>query len=113
MNAAEVLNEVRQCGIRLHVNGSDLCYAAPQGALTADLKAELKANKPQLLTILSNNKHRRQGDRLYPYRFKLRDGGGTYLTPAKTLGEAKAALQRRYGEDLLLVTTGRVACPES
>ena len=49
----------------------------------------------------------------YAYRFKLRDGGGTYLTPAKTLGEAKAALQRRYGEDLLLVTTGSGACPES
>ena len=49
----------------------------------------------------------------YAYRFKLRDGGGTYLTPAKTLGEAKAALQRRYGEDLLLVTTGSGACQES
>lgn len=106
MNAAEVLNEVRQRGIRLHVNGSDLCYAAPQGTLTADLKAELKANKPQLLTILSNRKHRRQGDRLYPYRFKLRDGGGTYLTPAKTLREAKAELGLHYGTDLLLVTEG-------
>ncbi len=52
-------------------------------------------------------------DGRYPYRFKLRDGGGTYLTPAKTLGEAKAELQRRYGEDLLLVTTGSGECPES
>ena len=49
----------------------------------------------------------------YAYRFKLRDGGGTYLTPAKTLGEAKAALQRRYGEDLLLVTTGSGGGQES
>ncbi len=41
---------------------------------------------------------------LYPYRFKLRDGGGTYLTPATTLEEARDELERRYGKDLLLVS---------
>ena len=40
----------------------------------------------------------------YVYRFKLRDGGGTYLTPAKTLDAARAELERRYGKDLLLVS---------
>ncbi len=44
-----------------------------------------------------------EDESLYPYRFKLRDGGGTYLTPAKTLGAAKAELEGRYGKDLLLV----------
>ncbi len=43
-------------------------------------------------------------DRLYPYRFKLRNGGGTYLTPAETLDVARAELERCYGKDLLLVS---------
>ena len=40
----------------------------------------------------------------YAYRFKLRDGGGTYLTPAETLDVARAELERCYGKDLLLVS---------
>ena len=40
----------------------------------------------------------------YPYRFKLRGGGGTYLTPAETLEVARAELERCYGKDLLLVS---------
>ncbi len=40
----------------------------------------------------------------YVYRFKLRDGGGTYLTPAETLDVARAELERCYGKDLLLVS---------
>ena len=40
----------------------------------------------------------------YAYRFKLRSGGGTYLTPAKTLDVARAELERCYGKDLLLVS---------
>ena len=71
-----------------------------------NLVADGDENRAHLLQATEN-------ERRYPYRFKLRDGGGTYLTPAKTLGEAKAALQRRYGEDLLLVTTGSGECQES
>ncbi len=41
---------------------------------------------------------------LYAYRFKLRNGGGTYLTPAETLDVARAELERCYGKDLLLVS---------
>ncbi len=40
----------------------------------------------------------------YVYRFKLRGGGGTYLTPAETLDVARAELERCYGKDLLLVS---------
>ncbi len=40
----------------------------------------------------------------YAYRFKLRNGGGTYLTPATTLEDAKDELERCYGKDLLLVS---------
>ena len=40
----------------------------------------------------------------YAYRFKLRNGGGTYLTPAETLDVARAELERCYGKGLLLVS---------
>ena len=45
-------------------------------------------------------------ERRYPYRFRLKEnkGSGTYITPAKTLDEARAELERRYGKDLLLVS---------
>ncbi len=43
----------------------------------------------------------------YAYRFKLRDGGGTYLTPAPTLEQAEAELRRKYGDSLLLVVAER------
>ena len=43
---------------------------------------------------------------LYRYRFKLRDGGGTYLTPAPTLEQAEAELRHKYGDSLLLVVAG-------
>ena len=42
----------------------------------------------------------------YAYRFKLRDGGGTYLTPAPTLEQAEAELRRKYDDSLLLVVAG-------
>ena len=42
----------------------------------------------------------------YAYRFKLRDGGGTYLTPAPTLEQAEAELRHKYGDSLLLVVAG-------
>ncbi len=43
---------------------------------------------------------------LHPYRYRLKNdkGGGTYLTPAATLEEARDELERRYGKDLLLVS---------
>lgn len=40
----------------------------------------------------------------YAYRFKFRDGGGTYITAANTLDAARAELERCYGKDLLLVS---------
>ena len=45
-----------------------------------------------------------EDERLYPYRFKLRDGGGIYLTSATTLEDARAELERCYGKDLLLMS---------
>ncbi len=40
----------------------------------------------------------------YPYRFKLRDGGGTYITHAATLEEARDELLARWPEDLIDVS---------
>ncbi len=42
----------------------------------------------------------------YRYRFKNGKGGGTYLTPAATLTEARAELLRRWPDELLVVMRG-------
>ncbi len=46
------------------------------------------------------------------YRFRLKDsrGGGTYLTPAATLTEARAELLRRWPDELLVVTKAGQTC---
>lgn len=46
------LDELRRQKIRLWVDGGDLCLDAPKGALTADLRMELKARKLELLATL-------------------------------------------------------------
>ncbi len=61
-------------------------------------------SKKALVRALTKPTKAPRTDRLYPYRFKLRNGGGTYLTPAETLDVARAELERCYGKDLLLVS---------
>ena len=52
MNAAELVSRVRDLGINLWVEGDDLRYSAPKGALTQDLRAELVAHKAEILAFL-------------------------------------------------------------
>ncbi len=52
MNTAELLTEVQRRGIQLRAEGASLHYRAPKGTLTADLRAQLKAHKAELLTAL-------------------------------------------------------------
>ena len=49
---------------------------------------------------------------LQPYRYRLKNGkgGGTYLTPAATLEEARAELLRRWPDELLAVTRAGRTC---
>ncbi|MEZ4868985.1 MAG: amino acid adenylation domain-containing protein [Caldilineaceae bacterium] len=49
---ADFLHTLRKRQIRLWVEGDDLCLDAPQGALTAELRTEIKARKPELLAFL-------------------------------------------------------------
>ena len=121
MNTAELLTEVQRRGIQLRAEGASLHYQAPKGTLTADLRAKLKAHKAELLTALekftaaavittcegATNSKVSTGLHPYHYRLKNDKGGGTYLTPAATLEEARAELLRRWPDELLMVTRGR------
>ncbi|MGH8577107.1 MAG: hypothetical protein ACREXJ_09380 [Gammaproteobacteria bacterium] len=51
MNAS--LERCRVAGIRLRVEGTDLLCDAPQGALTPELVADLKAHKAEILAALT------------------------------------------------------------
>jgi len=48
-----LVERCRLAGIRLRVEGTDLCCDAPKGALTSELLTALKANKPAILAALA------------------------------------------------------------
>ena len=53
MNAAELLAELEGRSVRLDVADNGLRYAAPKGALTAELRAAMADRKVELLAILA------------------------------------------------------------
>lgn len=52
MSTAEFLSHVRSMGVNLWVDGDDLRYSAPKGAMTQDLRAELAERKVEILGFL-------------------------------------------------------------
>jgi hypothetical protein len=55
MNATQLISRIRAKGIRLKVAGNTLRYEAPAGALTDELKVELKAQKMEIIKTLAND----------------------------------------------------------
>lgn len=53
MNAAALLSELRRRDIQLRAEGDELRCSAPAGALTADLRDELRRCKAELLALLA------------------------------------------------------------
>ncbi len=54
MNPAELLDEIQNRGIRLEARQDMLCFQAPKGTLTPELRQALRQHKPGLLRILPN-----------------------------------------------------------
>ena len=52
MTALEIVRHLRQRGVTLWLEGERLRYRAPKGVLTPSLRAELLANKPQIMDLL-------------------------------------------------------------
>jgi non-ribosomal peptide synthase protein (TIGR01720 family) len=52
MTIIDLLSRARNLGINLWVDGDNLRYSAPKGVLTQELRAELVARKPEILTFL-------------------------------------------------------------
>ena len=50
--AAGLLESVRQLGITLVLDGSDLRFKAPKGAMTTNLREALVTHKPEILVLL-------------------------------------------------------------
>ena len=120
MSAAVLLAEIQQLGVCLEARGATLHAEAPEDILTPELVAKLKAHKAELLTALEKSTaaavittcegvtNPKINTGLHPYHYRLKNdkGGGTYLTPAATLEEARAELLRRWPDELLMVTRG-------
>lgn len=55
MNTEEFLAYLRTLGIYVRLEGDQLRYNAPEGALTADLRAQLVQRKPEILRLLGES----------------------------------------------------------
>lgn len=55
MNVPELVTDLRQRGIHLWTDGAQLRFRAPQGALTAEDREHLVANKPAVLDYLARD----------------------------------------------------------
>ncbi|HVK99263.1 MAG TPA: condensation domain-containing protein, partial [Dongiaceae bacterium] len=52
MNVLDLLTQLRRAGIQLSLDGDKLKIKAPQGAMTDEVKAQLKAQKDQIVEFL-------------------------------------------------------------
>jgi len=57
MKTSELLQRLRDLGIRLWVEGAELKVHAPKGAMTPELKQELLAKKQALIDLMTNLMH--------------------------------------------------------
>jgi hypothetical protein len=91
-----LIERCRLAGIRLRVEGTDLQYDGPKGAMTPDLIAELKAHKPAILAALAHPE-----DVALWWRVAVREPGGRTievdLPSGLTLCESTAYAERYHG----------------
>jgi len=52
----EFLSYLRRCNVKVWVEGEQLRYGAPKGALTAELRSELVARKGELIAFLRESR---------------------------------------------------------
>lgn len=56
MDAREILDTISERGIRLTAAGDKIQYHGPDGAMTAELLALVKDNRPEILALLTGNR---------------------------------------------------------
>lgn len=80
MSAEALAQRLERLGVRLDVEADRLVVDAPRGVLTADIKAELVACKPQLLRLIGSGIPLADfaADRLPVIRFTIRETGDTW-----------------------------------
>lgn len=96
--ATDLLTLAEQYGIEMIPAGDRIRLRAPAPPPPEVLET-LRAHKAELLELLACP-HRRA----YHYRLRNGEGGGTCLTNAPTVEDARRELLKRYGDRLLLVT---------
>ena len=64
MKTVDFLEHLRSLDIRVNVNGEQLRINAPNGSLTPELQAELRARKAEILALLHQPNHK-------AYRFAM------------------------------------------
>ena len=82
-SASALLDRLHAAGVQLTANGDKLHVSAPPGVLTPELRAELLANKPALLEVLTAP------------QFIVEDGCEAHNVSAEAVASRSAEVQRR------------------
>ena len=79
MSADTLILELRRLGVRLRAEHDRLVVDAPRGVLTDEMRAELKARKPDVLRLVQSTPSLADvaADRLPSIRFTIRESGDT------------------------------------
>jgi amino acid adenylation domain-containing protein len=57
MSTADFLADLLRKGVRLWIEGGELCYGAPKGVMTPFLRKDLAEHKEKVVTLLGEHKH--------------------------------------------------------
>jgi pyochelin synthetase len=79
MSATELVDHLRSIGVQLWVDGENLRFRAPRDVLGADLKAALKAAKPDVIALLADETAPLRAPRQRFEPFPLTDVQAAYL----------------------------------
>lgn len=98
MNISELLDRAKAVGIEMSLTNGRVRLRSSRRPPVA-LVRELRQHKEELRVLLG---------RRYAYRFKLvgNQGGGIHISDESDLKKAKEALEKRYGNRLVVVDHG-------
>lgn len=74
MSIVEFLLKLRNCGVKLKVDGDSLRIQAPKGAVTEELKGEILKRKAEIIEFLKKAEIEARANKDLFYRFPVKKG---------------------------------------
>ncbi|MBF4998070.1 amino acid adenylation domain-containing protein [Nocardia sp. BSTN01] len=113
MNATELISHLRALGADLWIDGPDLRYSAPSGAVDSEMKARLRALKPEVIAALTTESAAITDPGNHDQPFPLTDVQASYLLGRTTAFEWGGIGCHGYAEfSVADVESPRALCPD-